>query len=517
MGKKVSIIIPVYNGSNYVKEAIDSALAQTYKNKEIIVVNDGSTDEGATRDIVKSYGDKVTYYEKENGGVSTALNLGIEKMTGDYFSWLSHDDLYYPNKLEKQMELIEKYDDHTILYSNIDMIDLNGKVFSTVIYDHEMLMAKPDYALLRGDISGISLLIPKSAFDECGGFDTKLRCVQDYLKWFEFLDHYTFIHMTDVLAASRVHPKQVTMTSPKMLTEGNWLWTYMTENYPKKKKEKYEGSEYLFYKEMENYLKSSPYKEAEKNVHDMAEKSLDALKKKVKDITTTVVVIDNGKLEDVNNTIESLLKQKYKPEIIVEGKNKKYKTTKTREESIKNIKTDYYTFINAGVTVKENFLEHQILIALATNKSVIISDYKRPLRTGYSDNLCSYLTPIDGVIFKNKDKAKFETPYQYMYDLAVKGGSFVEEENFLEGVKEEYNMEEVYDYLRRVMNDSKANNHQIASLNYDISVIYNKYNTEGKKVYMYEDSDEFRELKFSRTFRMYYKYYNYKKSKKKTI
>ena len=79
MGKKVSIIIPVYNGSNYVKEAIDSALAQTYKNKEIIVVNDGSTDEGATRDIVKSYGDKVTYYEKENGGVSTALNLGIEK------------------------------------------------------------------------------------------------------------------------------------------------------------------------------------------------------------------------------------------------------------------------------------------------------------------------------------------------------------------------------------------------------------------------------------------------------
>ena len=225
MGKKVSIIIPVYNGSNYVSEAIDSALAQTYKNKEIIVVNDGSNDEGATRDIVLSYGNKVTYYEKENGGVSTALNLGIEKMTGDYFSWLSHDDLYYPNKLERQMEEIEKYPENTILYSNIDMIDLNGKVFSTVIYDHEMLMKKKDYALLRGDISGISLLIPKKAFDECGLFDTKLRCVQDYLKWFEFLDHYTFIHMTDVLAASRVHPKQVTLTSPKMITEGNWLWT----------------------------------------------------------------------------------------------------------------------------------------------------------------------------------------------------------------------------------------------------------------------------------------------------
>ena len=127
MEKKVTIIIPVYNGSNYVREAIDSALAQTYKNIEILVVNDGSTDEGATRDICLSYGDKITYYEKENGGVSTALNLGIEKMTGDYFSWLSHDDLYYPDKIEKQMKELEKYDENTILYSNVDLIDLNGK------------------------------------------------------------------------------------------------------------------------------------------------------------------------------------------------------------------------------------------------------------------------------------------------------------------------------------------------------------------------------------------------------
>ena len=209
---RLSIIIPVYNGSNYVREAIDSALAQTYKNIEILVVNDGSTDEGATRDICLSYGDKITYYEKENGGVSTALNLGIEKMTGDYFSWLSHDDLYYPDKIEKQMKELEKYDENTILYSNVDLIDLNGKKFDTIMYDHEMLTKKPDYALLRGSISGITLLIPRQAFKDCGGFDEKVRCVQDYLKWFEMIDKYKFIHMTDVLAASRVHPKQVTLT-----------------------------------------------------------------------------------------------------------------------------------------------------------------------------------------------------------------------------------------------------------------------------------------------------------------
>jgi glycosyltransferase involved in cell wall biosynthesis len=74
---KVSIIIPVYNGSNFLKEAIDSAIAQTYKNIEIIVINDGSSDNGATEKIAKSYGDKIRYFKKENGGVATALNLGI--------------------------------------------------------------------------------------------------------------------------------------------------------------------------------------------------------------------------------------------------------------------------------------------------------------------------------------------------------------------------------------------------------------------------------------------------------
>ena len=90
---KVSIIIPVYNGANYVSEAIDSALAQTYKNIEIIVVNDGSSDDGATEKIAKSYGDRIRYFAKENGGVSSALNFGIRQMTGEWFSWLSHDDL----------------------------------------------------------------------------------------------------------------------------------------------------------------------------------------------------------------------------------------------------------------------------------------------------------------------------------------------------------------------------------------------------------------------------------------
>ena len=87
----VSIIIPVYNGANYLREAIDSALAQTYSNFEVIVVNDGSNDGGETDRIATSYGEKIRYFRKENGGVASALNMGIKHMKGDYFSWLSHD------------------------------------------------------------------------------------------------------------------------------------------------------------------------------------------------------------------------------------------------------------------------------------------------------------------------------------------------------------------------------------------------------------------------------------------
>ena len=100
----VSIIIPAYNASNYLKEAIESALNQTYKNVEIIVVNDGSNDGGQTRAVAEEYKEKIAYYEKENGGSSSALNYGIKKMNGEWFSWLSHDDVYYPDKIQKQID-----------------------------------------------------------------------------------------------------------------------------------------------------------------------------------------------------------------------------------------------------------------------------------------------------------------------------------------------------------------------------------------------------------------------------
>ena len=102
----VSIVIPVYNGADYMREAIDSALSQTYPHIEVLVVNDGSTDSGATAAVARSYGDKIRYFEKKNGGVSSALNYGIRNMQGSYFSWLSHDDVYEKTKLRSSKKRI---------------------------------------------------------------------------------------------------------------------------------------------------------------------------------------------------------------------------------------------------------------------------------------------------------------------------------------------------------------------------------------------------------------------------
>ena len=123
---KVSIVIPVYNGADYLADAIDSALAQDYDNKEIIVVNDGSTDDGATEAIVSDYGTKLRYFFKPNGHVASALNYAIERMTGEYFSWLSHDDLYFPNKVSAQVAQLAGEPTNTIIYSDFEVLDVAG-------------------------------------------------------------------------------------------------------------------------------------------------------------------------------------------------------------------------------------------------------------------------------------------------------------------------------------------------------------------------------------------------------
>lgn len=224
---KVSIVIPVYNGADFLAQAIESALNQTYSNIEVLVINDGSRDCGATETIAKSFGKKIRYYNKKNGGVSTALNLGIQKMKGQYFSWLSHDDEYYPNKISSQIDFLKKQKNKNIvLYSDFDLIDPSSKKIRSVKLE-SVPSDKFKFALIKGSpVSGCTTLIPKTIFKKIGFFKANLRTVQDYEMWFRIAEKYHFVHMSSVLLKSRIHPGQgmqcLTLT---VLKEANVLFT----------------------------------------------------------------------------------------------------------------------------------------------------------------------------------------------------------------------------------------------------------------------------------------------------
>lgn len=206
----VSIIIPVYNGANYLREAIDSALAQTYPNIEVIVINDGSSDGGATEEIAQSYGARIRYVGKENGGVATALNTGIRMMKGEYFSWLSHDDVYLPDKIERQIRQLQQYGRDVILYGDHNFIDEASRHLSVkrikAPHPAEFRLS----LLYSHPVHGCTLLIPRRFLLESGLFNEALRTTQDYDLWFRMAERHEFVHMPEILINSRTHSQQGT-------------------------------------------------------------------------------------------------------------------------------------------------------------------------------------------------------------------------------------------------------------------------------------------------------------------
>ena len=203
----VSIIIPVYNGSNYLAEAIDSALEQTYKNIEVLVINDGSTDDGKTERIAQSYGNKIKYYKKKNGGVATALNFGIEKMNGEYFSWLSHDDIYYKDKIKNSINRLRQSEDkNKSVLCSINFIDQCGEEiykaqFPTLEIENGLKL------LVNGYINGCALLIPRKILIN-NKFNKNLPTTQDYDLWYRIFKNDSVLLTQYCGVGSRSHPEQ---------------------------------------------------------------------------------------------------------------------------------------------------------------------------------------------------------------------------------------------------------------------------------------------------------------------
>ena len=275
----VSVVIPVYNGANFLAEAIESALNQTYRNIEIIVVNDGSRDSGATREVAQSFGDRIRYFEKENGGCGSAFNYGINRMQGEYFSWLSHDDLYDRTKIERQLEVLSHREEtaHVACCAYRLLDESTNKIIPQPYYDVEEFERKPLYGLFRGAINGNCLLISKKVFDKIGLFDEALRTTQDYDLFYRMLQRFTIAYHDDVLVTARMHPQQDTLAKYDLaMQESDRLWTRFIGESESIGTFEYEKSAAEYWAKFANHLWCSPYPAARERVFAELRRSLDA-------------------------------------------------------------------------------------------------------------------------------------------------------------------------------------------------------------------------------------------------
>jgi glycosyltransferase involved in cell wall biosynthesis len=205
--EKVSIIIPVYNGEAYLRQAVDSALAQTYRDCEVIVVDDGSKD--GTAAIIESYGSRVVPLHKANGGTSSALNAGIRLARGEYIAWLSHDDLFLPRKTQVQVDYLRANRTLAACYMDYLIVDEKGNEISRF----NATLGRTRSEMLRqlfvqNKISGCAMLIRAQVFERVGLFREDLKYTQDFDMWFRILSDFPIGYIPQALEKQRVHAMQ---------------------------------------------------------------------------------------------------------------------------------------------------------------------------------------------------------------------------------------------------------------------------------------------------------------------
>jgi glycosyltransferase involved in cell wall biosynthesis len=225
--QKVSVVIPVFNGEKYIGEAIESVLRQTHKNLEVIIVDDGSTDK--TRQIIRRAQDsRITYFFQENKGVSVALNRGISAASGDYFSWLSHDDVYREDKIEIQLKASEAYGRNAIIHSDYETYNQDTGERKTIeIKSNNKINIdyNPLYLIIQSKVNGCCLFFPKEIYKDKGfKFKEHLLNTQDYDLWVQIFPNRKIVNINKALVTTRIHVEQNSIRHPMSYQENIDLW-----------------------------------------------------------------------------------------------------------------------------------------------------------------------------------------------------------------------------------------------------------------------------------------------------
>jgi glycosyltransferase involved in cell wall biosynthesis len=207
----VSVIIPAYNAEAFLGETLDSVLAQTYPNLEIIVVDDGSTD--ATPQLLEKYSDRIRVLRQANAGQAAARNYGARESQGELLAFLDSDDLWDPDKIARQVALLDRFPEALAVYCDHRAIDAQGQPLAS---NAALAHPRPSGDILRALLLGPCIITPGlvllrcTAFDAAGGFDDSplMRGHEDYAIWLRLATQGSFIYSPDTLISYRWHKQQ---------------------------------------------------------------------------------------------------------------------------------------------------------------------------------------------------------------------------------------------------------------------------------------------------------------------
>ncbi len=210
----ISIVLPTYNGSKYIRESINSIIAQTYKDWELIVIDDCSTDD--TNKIVSEYSkndSRVSIYKNEtNQRLPKSLNIGFKKTKGDFLTWTSDDNIFKPNALERLVTELKSNPQVGLVFSAMEYIDGEGKKQEEKSYVPE------DVSEIKyKNIVGACFMYSRRVYEEIGDYIPEKFLVEDYDYWIRISRKFELKYVKDVLYEYRVHGGSLTATRNKQM------------------------------------------------------------------------------------------------------------------------------------------------------------------------------------------------------------------------------------------------------------------------------------------------------------
>lgn len=221
---RVSVIIPVYNGEKYISETVNSVIAQTYTDYELILVNDGSKD--TTGQILESFSnDRIKVLHIENSGVSNARNIGYAESAGDYIAFLDADDLWLPERLQETVAYLDEHKEVGLVHTHMAVIDEKSQKTGEVFAGKEGNILE-DLLLWNGCCipAPSSILVRREVMEEIDLFDTNLSTAADQEIFFRIANVYKIGMVNQPLGLYRIHGENMHLNIARM--EKEHVYTY---------------------------------------------------------------------------------------------------------------------------------------------------------------------------------------------------------------------------------------------------------------------------------------------------